>query len=102
MVAALPACGGDDDGGGAECSLGTDFDCDLACGHLEELCATCDEEPADGCEDPACVEDCENARAEPDAIPEEYRPLVLGQLNCLDRHDTCDGFAACLQACLSE
>lgn len=95
----LAGCGGDDDGGD-ECSLGTDFDCDLACQHLEELCNTCDEPPAEGCDDPGCVESCENVKGDPEAIPEEYRPLVLGELNCLDRNDTCDGFSDCLRACL--
>jgi hypothetical protein len=102
LATAASACGGDDDGGGDECSLGTDFDCEVACGHLEELCSSCDQEPADGCNDAACVDDCENAKADPDSIPDDYKPLVLGELNCLDAHDTCDGFAACLQVCLGQ
>jgi hypothetical protein len=102
LLAVAPGCGGDDDGGSDECSLGTDFDCDNACGNLEDLCATCEQDPADNCDDPACVDDCENAKSDPDSIPDQYKPLVLGQLNCLDDNDTCDGFAACLQVCLGQ
>ena len=99
-LAAAPAgCGGDD---GAECSLDAEFDCNRVCQRLEEFCNTCDEPPDEGCEDPACVEDCENAKADPDAIPEEFQPLVLGQLNCLDDNDSCSGFTDCLTDCLAD
>ena len=95
LLALAAACGGDD---GPECT-GLDFDCEVACANLEDFCNTCDE-PADDCQDDACVEDCERARSDPDAIPAEFRPLVLGELNCLDDSDTCEEFSSCLRQCL--
>ena len=98
-LALLVACGGgDDDGAGATCD-GTGFDCDVVCANLDALCVDCDEEPGD-CEDPDCVESCGNVKSDPEAIPEEFRPSVLGQLHCLDQNDTCEGFGSCLQECL--
>ena len=97
----LLGCGGDDDGEGAEC-LGTGFDCGVVCANLETLCLTCEEPPADGCEDDNCMEGCQNVKSDPEAIPEEFRPFVLGELNCLDQNDTCEGFTDCLQVCLGD
>ena len=98
IAALLGACGGDDDGG--ECT-GTSFDCDVVCGNFETLCNTCetDEQPSD-CADPDCPESCGNVKAEPEAIPEEFRPFVLSEVNCLEQNDTCEGFTDCLRECL--
>jgi hypothetical protein len=100
VLAAAPGCGGDDDGGGV--CTGTDFECDVVCEHSELLCNTCDEPPEEGCDDPACVEDCQNVKDDPEAIPAEFRGQVLGELNCFDDHDTCGGFSGCIQECLGQ
>ena len=90
------ACGGDDDGG---VCLGTDFDCEVVCANELALCDDCPDEVSD-CGNPDCVTECGNVKGDPEAIPEQFRPLVLGEVNCLEQNDTCDGFTDCLRACL--
>jgi hypothetical protein len=100
VLAAAPGCGGDDDDGGS--CTGTDFDCNVVCANSDLLCETCAEPPEEGCEDPTCVEGCQNVKDDPEAIPAEFRGQVLGELNCFDDHDSCDGFAECIQECLGQ
>lgn len=109
VLTASPGCGDDGDGGeggngaGNQCSLDTQFDCVRACERYEAFCdGGCGEVPEESCDDPECVQACENARREPELIPEQYKPLVLGQLNCIDDNDTCLGFTECLRTCFMQ